>query len=58
LRQLALDYVSESNIHVAVSAGDAVNKAKEITPREGLICVTGSLYLVGEVKVALGELVE
>lgn len=58
LRQLALDYVSEPNIHLAVSAEDALDKAKEITPGEGLICVTGSLYLVGEVKDALDQHVE
>jgi dihydrofolate synthase/folylpolyglutamate synthase len=53
LRKLAIDYVSESNIHLAVSAGEAVDKAKAITPPAGLICITGSLYLVGEVKDAL-----
>lgn len=55
LHQLALDHLLLSNIHVAVSAGAALRKAKEITPDGGLICVTGSLYLVGEVKSDLDE---
>lgn len=32
------------------SAADALDKANMMTPTHGLICVTGSLYLVGEVK--------
>jgi dihydrofolate synthase / folylpolyglutamate synthase len=35
---------------VTHSAAEALQKAKEITPASGLICITGSLYLVGEVK--------
>jgi folylpolyglutamate synthase/dihydropteroate synthase len=38
---------------VEFSANEALQKAKEITPPEGLICVTGSLYLVGEIKAAM-----
>ena len=55
LRKLAMDHLSPAKIHVAVSAGAAMRKAKELTPHEGLICVTGSLYLVGEVKAGLDE---
>ena len=55
LRKLAMDHLSPAKIHVAVSAGAAMRKAKELTPYEGLICVTGSLYLVGEVSSALEE---
>lgn len=29
---------------------DALQKAREVTPQNGLICVTGSLYLVGEAQ--------
>lgn len=35
---------------VTRSTLEAMHKAREITPPGGLICVTGSLYLVGEVK--------
>ena len=53
LRRLAMDHLSHTNIHVVVPGGAALRKATEITPPEGLICVTGSLYLVGEVKSSL-----
>ena len=55
LRKLAMDHLSPAKIHVAVSAGAAMRKAQELTPHGGLICVTGSLYLVGEVKSALDK---
>ncbi len=32
------------------SAGDALAEASRITPSDGLICVCGSLFLVGEIK--------
>lgn len=38
------------DFHATRSAAEALQKAKEITPASGVICVTGSLYLVGEVK--------
>ncbi|MEQ1764057.1 MAG: folylpolyglutamate synthase/dihydrofolate synthase family protein [Pyrinomonadaceae bacterium] len=37
------------------SVAEAMEKATEITPRDGLIVVTGSLYLVGEVKKLLNN---
>ena len=55
LRKLAMDHLSHTNIHVAVPAGAALHKAKELTPPGGLICVTGSLYLVGEIRSVLDE---
>jgi dihydrofolate synthase/folylpolyglutamate synthase len=39
-----------AKIFLARSASDALRRAREITPRGDTICVTGSLYLVGEVK--------
>lgn len=40
----------------AETPAHALERARTITPREGMICVTGSLYLVGEVKrLLLGE---
>lgn len=50
LQRLATGIVERQKIFVAASASDAFLKAREITPPNGLVCVTGSLYLVGEVK--------
>lgn len=43
-----------STITLAPSPRDALTLARSLTPPDGLICVTGSLYLVGEVRAALG----
>ena len=58
LREETMNHLTHTEVYVAASAEDALGKAKEITPHEGLICVTGSLYLVGEVKEALVQPVE
>ncbi|HYE12838.1 MAG TPA: cyanophycin synthetase [Pyrinomonadaceae bacterium] len=42
-----------STIALAPSSADALTIARAHTPPDGLVCVTGSLYLVGEVKAAL-----
>lgn len=55
LRKLAIRYLSPESIYVASHFSEALDKANEITPPSGLICVTGSLYLVGEVKSGLNE---
>jgi dihydrofolate synthase / folylpolyglutamate synthase len=47
---------TSSTITVAPSARDAVVIARSLTKSGGLICVTGSLYLVGEVKRILNSL--
>ncbi len=39
----------------ADSVADAIKLAQQITPHNGLICVCGSLYLVGEVKQLLAQ---
>ena len=39
--------LNQARVHLASSAADAVRIARAITPADGLICVTGSLYLVG-----------
>lgn len=44
-----------AKVFVARSSSDALRLAKEITPRGGLACVTGSLYLVGEMKALLAR---
>ncbi|HEX8352670.1 MAG TPA: folylpolyglutamate synthase/dihydrofolate synthase family protein [Pyrinomonadaceae bacterium] len=41
---------SSSTIALAPSSRDALAVARTHTPAGGLVCVTGSLYLVGEVK--------
>jgi dihydrofolate synthase/folylpolyglutamate synthase len=53
LQQLAEKFCPMKQVCVEFSANEALQKAKEITPPEGLICVTGSLYLVGEIKAAM-----
>lgn len=50
LSSLVPESVDSSRITLAPSAIDALVKARERTPPDGLICVTGSLYLVGEIK--------
>jgi dihydrofolate synthase/folylpolyglutamate synthase len=42
-----------STIALAPSSRDALVIARTHTPSDGIICVTGSLYLVGEVKAQL-----
>ncbi len=44
---------SSSTIALAPSSRDAMAIARTHTPPGGLVCVTGSLYLVGEVKAQL-----
>jgi dihydrofolate synthase/folylpolyglutamate synthase len=41
---------TSSTIALAPSSRDALAVARTHTPPGGLVCVTGSLYLVGEVK--------
>lgn len=40
----------EAKMHLADSVADALKVAREITSPAGLICVTGSLYLVGAIQ--------
>ena len=49
------DNFAEARVHQASSADEAVRIAKEMTPASGLICVTGSLYLVGAVQKVLTD---
>ncbi|HEX7317972.1 MAG TPA: Mur ligase family protein [Pyrinomonadaceae bacterium] len=44
---------SSSTIALAPSSRDAMTIARTHTPPDGIVCVTGSLYLVGEVKAQL-----
>jgi dihydrofolate synthase/folylpolyglutamate synthase len=43
------------NVTVTRSVAEGVAKANEVTSPSGLICVTGSLYLLGEVKAILNS---
>jgi dihydrofolate synthase/folylpolyglutamate synthase len=44
-----------SRVRLADSAAEALSAAYDTTPPEGLICVTGSLYLIGEIKTLLAS---
>ncbi|HLM55717.1 MAG TPA: folylpolyglutamate synthase/dihydrofolate synthase family protein [Pyrinomonadaceae bacterium] len=46
---------TSSTIALAPSVADALVIARAHTPPGGLVCVTGSLYLVGEAKTLLGK---
>ncbi|HJU56495.1 MAG TPA: Mur ligase family protein [Pyrinomonadaceae bacterium] len=54
LSQLVPQGFDSSRITLAPSAAEAINAARAETPPAGIICVTGSLYLVGEVQGLLG----
>lgn len=53
LKRLAANIMDGKAITVVDSATGALQKAKDLTSSNGVICVTGSLYLVGEIKAAL-----
>ena len=55
LELAALDNFAATGIQRAASPDEAVRIAKALTPANGLICVTGSLYLVGAVQKSLKE---
>lgn len=50
LESLAASVVRQGRITVVRSVSEAFQLAKDLTPSHGMICVTGSLYLLGEVK--------
>jgi dihydrofolate synthase/folylpolyglutamate synthase len=45
----------ECRIHLAGSVDEALRLANVLTPADGIICVTGSLYLIGDVQQSLSE---
>ena len=53
LHSLAASIVDGERITAVPSVGQAFQLAKDVTPADGLICITGSLYLLGEVKVIM-----
>lgn len=57
LGQLAAPYLNDNSSHgvnnsplLIESPAEALRVAEELTRADGIVCVTGSLYLVGEVK--------
>jgi dihydrofolate synthase/folylpolyglutamate synthase len=57
LRPLAEGYARGAVIETT-SSTDAIHAALTQTPPEGLICVTGSLYLLGETRPLILKLAE
>ncbi|HKR02962.1 MAG TPA: folylpolyglutamate synthase/dihydrofolate synthase family protein [Pyrinomonadaceae bacterium] len=53
LAGLAASYFDESRLTLAPSPAHALDAALRLTPPGGLICVTGSLYLVGDILRAI-----
>jgi dihydrofolate synthase/folylpolyglutamate synthase len=50
LKTLAPSQIEPGRVHYAASADEALKIAVEVTPTDSLICVTGSLYLIGAVQ--------
>jgi dihydrofolate synthase/folylpolyglutamate synthase len=46
---------SSKNVIFTETVRQAISWARSVTPRDGLICVAGSLHLIGEAKRALDE---
>jgi dihydrofolate synthase/folylpolyglutamate synthase len=55
LHRLAKMIGGQENGFASPSVSEALRQAKDVTPYDGLICITGSLYLVGEVKAILNR---
>jgi dihydrofolate synthase / folylpolyglutamate synthase len=53
LREIAEQHLSSNQIRVASSSVDALETAIALTPPVGMVCVTGSLYLIGETRPAI-----
>ncbi|MGH9931035.1 MAG: bifunctional folylpolyglutamate synthase/dihydrofolate synthase [Pyrinomonadaceae bacterium] len=53
LQTLAQNFIQSEKIIAAPRVSDALKKAREVTAPDDVICVTGSLYLVGEASTAL-----
>jgi len=56
LREVATRVVDQGKISTADSVRDALRIALEITPQNGVVCFTGSLYLIGEAQSAAKEI--
>jgi dihydrofolate synthase/folylpolyglutamate synthase len=47
--------IDSKKVILEPSATAALRRAYEVTPADGLICVTGSLYLIGEIQTILNQ---
>jgi dihydrofolate synthase/folylpolyglutamate synthase len=47
--------IDQQTVIVEAAAGSALRRACAVTPPEGLICITGSLYLIGEIQTILSQ---
>lgn len=52
LQSVASSFIDPGKTSTASSATAAIRIAREVTPADGVICITGSLYLIGEVQAA------
>lgn len=50
LKRLATTASEPTQIHTAASPAEAMDIARQITPADDLICITGSLYLIGDIQ--------
>jgi dihydrofolate synthase/folylpolyglutamate synthase len=50
LKNAAKEFADAEKVHAVKDAGEAVRFGLKNTPGEGLVCVAGSLYLIGEVR--------
>jgi dihydrofolate synthase/folylpolyglutamate synthase len=55
LRAVVPENFDKARVHCSSSVAGALCMVRELTPANGLVCVTGSLYLVGAVQQALKE---
>ncbi|HEX8070657.1 MAG TPA: cyanophycin synthetase [Pyrinomonadaceae bacterium] len=55
LLQLARAHVAPERVTLAPTPADALRLARAATPPDGLVCVTGSLYLVGAIMQRLDD---
>ncbi|MFN2454263.1 MAG: folylpolyglutamate synthase/dihydrofolate synthase family protein [Pyrinomonadaceae bacterium] len=50
IQQAVPPFFDSSKLILARTAREALNKALETTPPDGVVCVSGSLYLIGEIQ--------
>lgn len=55
LKASAQPYTDAHRLELAATPSAALRRAFEVTPPDGLVCVTGSLYLIGEIKQLLAD---
>ena len=55
LKSIVPSSVEADRITLAATPAEALRAARQLTPSEGIICITGSLYLVGEAQQLLND---